>query len=276
MKIRPIKALLKLFSVLFISLISHQAFALTELCFKKEISNDGVNWFDANSESEAVTITDVAHFRFSAFKCEGAWGGLYGIKLDDPQLNIQGQSMTDLSPVADNREPSVWTYEVPGYCEGYEGAKENIAYVEGWSMISDTPRYAHDNAWAMCKPQIIVGGEGCTPGYWKQPHHLDSWAIDPTTLFSEIFGREITIRIKKQGEITDPTLLEALDANGGKVNTAARHSVAAYLNALNSGVEYDMTPSAVVSGFQSSFDNSDYGSIIENFVNFNEQGCPLN
>ena len=276
MKLNSISYLGKLISLFAVLLFSHSALASTELCFKKEISNDGINWYDANTEAEAVAISDVAHFRFTAFKCEGSWGGLYNIKMTDPDLNIYDQPMDDLSPLEDNFDPSVWTYQVPNYCDGYEGTIENVAHVEGLSMLSHTPRYDSDNAWALCEPTIIIGGDGCTPGYWKQPHHLDSWPLDPNTLFSDVFDREITIRIKKQGTIDGPTLLQALDANGGKVNTAARHAVAAYLNALNSDVNYDMTTSAVVSGFQYSFDNNDYGDVIENLVNFNEQGCPLN
>ncbi|MEN8262699.1 MAG: DUF4215 domain-containing protein [Nitrospirota bacterium] len=33
-----------------------------------------------------------------------------------------------------------------------------------------------DGCSANCK--IEYGGEGCTPGYWKQPHHL--WAWEPS------------------------------------------------------------------------------------------------
>ncbi len=33
------------------------------------------------------------------------------------------------------------------------------------------------------------GGEGCTPGYWKQPHHFGSWTspYTPATLFADVF-----------------------------------------------------------------------------------------
>ncbi|MGX5201215.1 hypothetical protein [Aliikangiella sp. IMCC44632] len=248
--------------------------ATTQLCLKKEVSSDGINWFDANTDAEAVPVSGMAHFRFSAFKCPESWGGMYNIVISDPQLNVE-QLVADLSGDESDFTPSVFTTQVPDYCQGYEGNVENIAFAEGYSMISDTPRYASDNAWVKCET-LVVGGEGCTPGYWKQPHHLDSWPISDTTLFSEVFDRVITIRIKKQGEITDPTLLQALGANGGKVNTAARHAAAAYLNAMSTGVAYDMDSSGVINAFQMSYDSNNYGAIIENLVDYNEQGCPLN
>ena len=36
---------------------------------------------------------------------------------------------------------------------------------------------------------ICGGSEGCTPGYWKQPQHFDSWPSDlpQDTPFSDIF-----------------------------------------------------------------------------------------
>ena len=250
------------------------ASATTELCFKKEVSPDSINWFDANTEAEAVTITDTAYYRFTAYKCDNAWGGLYNIFVTDELLNVY-QQLEDLSSDQYDRTPSTLVVEAPGICSGREGTIENVASVEGWSMISDTPRYDSDNAWIRCD-NIIVGGDGCTPGYWKQPQHIDSWPVAETTLFSEVFDRVITIRQKKTGDVTDPTLLQALSALGGKVNTAARHATAAYLNALNSGVNYDMNEAGVVAAFQGSYDTDTYGVLIENLVNFNEQGCPLN
>jgi hypothetical protein len=267
---RVIFALFFTVSVLLVPAVN----ATTQLCLKKEVSSDGVNWFDANTDAEAVSVSDTAHFRFSAFKCPESWGGIYNIVINDPQLNIE-QLVEDLSGDENDFTPSVFTTQVPDYCQGYEGNIENIAFAEGYSMISDTPRYASDNAWVKCET-VIVGGEGCTPGYWKQPHHLDSWPLSDTTLFSEVFDRVITIRVKKQGEITDPTLLQALGANGGKVNTAARHASAAYLNALSTGVAYDMDASGVINAFQMSYDGNQYGALIENLVDYNEQGCSLN
>jgi len=260
-----------LFSSIF---VSSEVFATTQLCFKKEVSADGVNWFDANTEAEAVIIVDTAYYRFSAFKCPETWGGMYNIVVEDPMLSIY-QPLADLPRGLDNSEMSVFEYEASNICVGYEGTIENIASVEGWSMVSDTPRYASDTAWLRCD-DTFIGGDGCTPGYWKQPHHIDSWPVEPETLFSEVFGEEITIKLKKLGLVSNPTLLEALKAQGGKVNTAARHAVAAYLNSLSSDVNYDLNVDAIIAAFNGSYQSNNYGSLIESLVNFNEQGCPLN
>jgi hypothetical protein len=57
-------------------------------------------------------------------------------------------------------------------------------------------------------------GEWCSPGYWRQPQHLDSWAAtgySPEDLYSEAIG---PITRNRQGVVNnapaDPTLLDVL------------------------------------------------------------------
>jgi hypothetical protein len=72
---------------------------------------------------------------------------------------------------------------------------------------------------------------GCTPGYWKQPHHLDSWeatGYDPDQSVYSAFGVGPD----------DVTLLEALWLRGGGENAFLRHAVAALLNAAHPDVGY--------------------------------------
>jgi hypothetical protein len=42
----------------------------------------------------------------------------------------------------------------------------------------------------LSQPEEECGGEGCTPGYWMQDQHLDSWCtcFPPSTLFVDAFG----------------------------------------------------------------------------------------
>lgn len=255
-------------------LYSNAALADFEICLKKEISNDGTTWYDANDQAEAVLISGSAHFRFTVTKCPGKAGGLYNIVLTDPMLAIE-KSMENL-PHSETEYPErVFTYEDLGFCDGVEGYIENVARVDSTVLNTEETRSAIDNAWGFCE-EIPSGGEGCTPGYWKQEQHFDSWPVDLSTTFYQVFGRSIDIRIKRQGTINEPTLLEALNATGGQVNMAARHAVAAYLNASSSGVSFDLTPSSVIEAFQTSFDNDNYGVLIQNLVDLNEQGCPLN
>jgi hypothetical protein len=126
----------------------------------------------------------------------------------------------------------------------------------------------------------VSGGEGCTPGYWKQKHHFDSWVnFSPDDRFSDVFGPEITIRVgKKKKKVTDPTLLQALKAKGGGINALARHTVAALLNAASPDVSYDLFVDEVIDEFNAVYPGTkqDYNSLKNVFVSFNEQGCPLN
>ena len=113
------------------------------------------------------------------------------------------------------------------------------------------------------------GGEGCTPGYWKQPHHFDSWVgYDPDDAFSSVF----------EDAFPGMTLLEVLGQGGGGLNALGRHTVAALLNSATGGVSYDLTTQEVIDAFNAVYpgSNSDYNALKDQFEGFNEQGCPLN
>ena len=126
-----------------------------------------------------------------------------------------------------------------------------------------------DGCSAICTVEIS-GGEGCTPGYWKQPHHFDSWTFPftPDTLFSDVF----------EDAFPNMTLLQVLSQGGGGLNALGRHTVAALLNAASSGVDYDLPVNEVINSFNQVFPGtkSAYNTLKNNFESFNEQGCPLN
>jgi uncharacterized repeat protein (TIGR01451 family) len=120
------------------------------------------------------------------------------------------------------------------------------------------------------------GGEGCTPGFWKQDQHFDSWVdFAPTDSFEDVFGVDVTLRSGGQGTIEDPTLLDALNATGGGVNALARHAVAALLNASNPDVSFDFTVHEVIDLVQEAIDTGDIERIKNILAAANEQGCPL-
>jgi len=120
------------------------------------------------------------------------------------------------------------------------------------------------------------GGEGCTPGYWKQAQHFDSWVrFEPTDSFEEVFGVEVTLRSGGQESVDDPTLLEALNATGGGVNALARHAVAALLNASSPGVNSDFTVTQVIALVQDAIESGDLAAAQQLLAAANEQGCPL-
>jgi hypothetical protein len=112
------------------------------------------------------------------------------------------------------------------------------------------------------------GGEGCTPGYWKQKQHFDSWTspYTPDTQFSAVF----------EDAFPGMTLLEVLAQGGGGLNALGRHTVAALLNSASGGVDYDMTTTDVINAFNAAFPGGDYEALKGRLEGFNEQGCPLN
>jgi uncharacterized repeat protein (TIGR01451 family) len=139
---------------------------------------------------------------------------------------------------------------------------ENVACVAG---------YYGGGTFTDCDPSTVViiegGGQGCTPGYWKQKHHFGSWTdpYTPDTLFMHVF----------EGAFPGKTLLEVLGQGGGGLIALGRHTVAALLNAASPNVSYDMSVDEVIQEFNYVYSNGDYEDLKDWFENFNEQGCPL-
>ena len=132
------------------------------------------------------------------------------------------------------------------------------------------------------------GEEGCTPGYWKNngdKHGASAWCerFEPSDPISMHFvlNNPLVIRGKGKSTITDPTLLQALDANGGGVNAMIRHGVAAMLNACSDCVQYQYSsPDQVISMIEDTLnEEGDYYTVDElhsMFAEYNEAGCPVN
>jgi hypothetical protein len=112
------------------------------------------------------------------------------------------------------------------------------------------------------------GGEGCTPGYWKQSQHFDSWTAPytPSTAFSDVF----------EDAFPGMTLLQVLAQGGGGLTALGRHTVAALLNTASEGVDYDLSTAQVIADFNAVFPGGDYEGQKNIFAGLNEQGCPLN
>jgi hypothetical protein len=111
------------------------------------------------------------------------------------------------------------------------------------------------------------GGEGCTPGYWKQEHHFGSWTAPygSDKLFSEVF----------EDAFPGKTLVDVLDQGGGHLFALGRHTVAALLNAASPDVSYDLAVNDVIEMFNDVYPDGDYESLKDFFEGLNEQGCPL-
>jgi hypothetical protein len=123
-----------------------------------------------------------------------------------------------------------------------------------------------------------VGGEGCTPGYWKNhagllkkngDYQKDSWAGTGYAV-GDLYDATFGVTSSFGG-----TLIEALNRGGGGENALGRHAVAALLNAASS-VSYMYTPAQVIAAVQAAYASGDFEGTKNDFAYENEMGCPLN
>lgn len=122
------------------------------------------------------------------------------------------------------------------------------------------------------------GQEGCTPGFWKQPQHFDSWpsGVTPDMLVGDVFS-------EATGEFADATLLEALSFQGGPgvggaTEILLRAAVAAYLNSF--AVDYPLTTAEVISQVNEALASGSRSTILAlattlDANNNGSAGCPL-
>lgn len=123
-----------------------------------------------------------------------------------------------------------------------------------------------DGCSAMCT--FEGGGEGCTPGYWRQRQHFDAYPAPYTadTPFGDVFV----------DAFPGQTLAEVAAAKGGGLNALGRHAVAALLNAASADVSYDRTAQSVIDSFNYAYGAQEFEFLKNRLEAFNEQGCPLN
>jgi hypothetical protein len=112
------------------------------------------------------------------------------------------------------------------------------------------------------------GGEGCTPGFWK--NHPEEWParFDPEDEFDEVFGVVIA-------DDPDLTLGEALELGGGGENALARHAVAALLNAASGDVDFEFTVAEVINKVQEAIETGNIEEVKNELEDENETVCPL-
>ena len=114
-------------------------------------------------------------------------------------------------------------------------------------------------------PPPPPGGEGCTPGFWRQAQHFQYWTgFDPSDLYADVFG------VDRAG-----TLLENVAANGGGANALARHAVAALLNAASPEVDYNLSIAVIIAGVQAAYASGNFESFKDVLEGYNEQGCSV-
>ncbi len=140
--------------------------------------------------------------------------------------------------------------------------------------------------WGFYMPD--TGLEGCTPGYWKQEQHFDSWVptgYDPGDLFTDAGftspGNDARVK-KKQDEYAVEYQLDALMANQGDLAALTRHAMAALLNASHPDVDYHFTAQEVIDLYNAALNGDiDVEDTKDDFDYYNNGGyvedhCPLN
>jgi len=111
----------------------------------------------------------------------------------------------------------------------------------------------------------MLGNEGCSPGFWKQPQHLDSWeGHAPVDIYADVFGAGFEM-----------TLWQVLGRGGGGVEALGRQSVAALLNAVSPEVNYRFTEEQVIAIVQDALVSGELDAAKDQLELENERGCPI-
>lgn len=122
------------------------------------------------------------------------------------------------------------------------------------------------------------GGEGCTPGGWR--NHFDVWGptgYSPTDDFVATFGLSGLPSGLPAGLVLGETALDEHDGaiwlGGGGNRKLARHGTACLLNAAHPGVDYNLTVAQCIEIVQNGGATDDGQFDLDDVVTFNEQGC---
>jgi hypothetical protein len=116
----------------------------------------------------------------------------------------------------------------------------------------------------VCEPS---GGEGCTPGFWKQWRHYKYWeGYKRWDRFEKVFGVDASCNVK---------LIQALRARGGGEAALMRHAVAGLLNAASSRIDYAFTPAQVIAMVQHAYATGDFEGVKDVLETEHERGCEV-
>lgn len=170
-----------------------------------------------------------------------------------------------------------------------DGSVETVDVTD--ELISDTVQFvfrgsgAVDDVEVCHTPPAERGEEGCTPGFWRQPHHFDSWPTDwtaadgqPNVDFCDVFDcpGSISLQRPERDDLEDVSLREALELRGGGVNALARHAAAAALNAHpDSDVDYFYSLFEVQEIVSAALSSGEYETAKDELEDRNEEVCPL-
>lgn len=170
-------------------------------------------------------------------------GGLV-IQLDNPLASNDGAQFDTLTiPVPIPAGATSLTVEI--ISGGPSGKPSSLNWIMATLSLPITPE---------------GGGEGCTPGFWK--NHIEDWGpsgLDPGASYAATFGIGAPAGIV--------TLEDAVNAKGGGAKKLARHGTAALISALHPGVDYPFTAAEVIALVQAGDADA--------LADANELGCEI-
>ena len=172
-----------------------------------------------------------------------------------------GEQCDDGNTINGDGCSSACTIEVPPCC--------GDGRLDPGEQCDDGNLNSGDGCSATCEFEQPDDGEGCTPGYWKQSQHFDSWVTyAPNTLFSAVF----------ENAFPGKTLLQVLQTGSGSLNALGRHVVAALLNTTSGTVNYGQTAQDIIDQFNAVYPGTadEYEALKNSLADDNERGCPLN
>lgn len=125
-------------------------------------------------------------------------------------------------------------------------------------------------------PPPSTGGQGLTPGFWKQSQHFKFWTgYSQSQSYESVFGVTLSSKVKSSADTNKDgkvSLLEALQLGGGGEAALLRHSVAALLNAANTNVSYEFSQAEVIAMVQEAFRSKSFEQVKNVFEAENELG----
>jgi hypothetical protein len=134
---------------------------------------------------------------------------------------------------------------------------------------------ASDTTVVKCPPP--PSGEGCTPGFWKQDHHLDSWVtFSPNQLISSVFNTSAVPNLGSQ------TLQQGLSFKGGPdidggAQILLRAAIASLLN--STALNFSLSSAQIISQVNTALTSGSRDAMITlagTLDALNNGRCPLN
>ena len=144
-----------------------------------------------------------------------------------------------------------------------------------------TPTFTLTNTPTNTATPTPIPFQGCTPGYWRQSQHLDSWVATgfaPNQTLESVFDVPDTFGLDNR------TLRSALSFTGGSGTTGGarillRAAVAALLNSAHPDVNYPRATADVIADVNAALASGNRATMLalaQELDADNNLGCPLN